>query len=93
MPSAALRQRPDDGKPFVYRIADQKLAIAPLTLGIVDEARGLAEVLEGLAAGDRVVVGNVGTLGPGMPVQILGEQDRTANARPVPGGRAAGQSK
>ena len=93
VPTAALRQRQEDGQPYVYRIEGKRLAIAPLTLGIVDEARGLAEVLEGLAAGDRVVVGNVGTLGPGMPVQILGEQDRTANARPVPGGRAAGQSK
>ena len=40
----------------------------------MDEARGIAEVVSGLEPGDRVVVGNVGTLGEGMKVQVVGEK-------------------
>ena len=45
-----------------------------LQLGVIDERAGLAEVLDGLAEGDRVVVGNVGALGRGMQVIIAGEE-------------------
>jgi hypothetical protein len=41
-------------------------------IGIVDEAAGLAQIVSGLADGDRIIVGNVGTLGRGMQVQIVG---------------------
>jgi hypothetical protein len=43
-------------------------------LGVVDERAGVAEVLDGLSGGDRVVVGNVGALGRGMQVIIAGEE-------------------
>ena len=48
--------------------------VAPVQIGIVDEAQGVAQVLGGLRSGDRVVVGNVGTLGEGMQVQIVGTE-------------------
>jgi hypothetical protein len=48
--------------------------IAPVTVGAADDERGLVQVVEGLNAGDRVVVGNVGTLGRGMQVIIAGEE-------------------
>jgi membrane fusion protein (multidrug efflux system) len=74
VPSAAVRQSADEGKPFVYRVAAGSIDVAAVELGIVDERAGLAEVLSGLSEGDRVVVGNVGTLGRGMQVIIAGEE-------------------
>jgi len=81
VPAAAVRQRVDDGATFVYRVAGNTLDIAPVTLGIVDQRMGVAEIVRGLDEGDRVVVGNVGTLGRGMQVIIAGEE-RPAAGRP-----------
>ena len=74
IPTAALRQGQEDGKPFVYRIDGRTLNIAPVQLGVVDEQQGVAQVTEGLQAGDRIVVGNVGTLGRGMQITIAGTE-------------------
>lgn len=75
VPTAALRQsQQGDGKPFVYRIDGKTVQIAPVQLGAVDERQGMAQVTEGLQAGDRVIVGNVGILGRGMQAVIAGEQ-------------------
>ena len=75
VPASALRQA-RDGTPYVYRIGGKVLEQRKVTLGIVDEVSGMAEVREGLADGDRIIVGNVGTLGAGMNVQIVGERDQ-----------------
>ncbi|HYC50077.1 MAG TPA: efflux RND transporter periplasmic adaptor subunit [Gemmatimonadaceae bacterium] len=72
VPMSAVRQSSDNGRPFVYRINGQTLDIATVQLGVVDERSGVAEVLDGLQAGDRVIVGNLGTLGRGMQVIIAG---------------------
>jgi RND family efflux transporter MFP subunit len=74
VPTAALRQAAEDGKPFVYRIEGTTLNVAPVTIGVVDERQGLVQVSNGLTAGDRVIVGNVGTLGRGMQVTVLGAE-------------------
>jgi membrane fusion protein (multidrug efflux system) len=74
VPTAALRQAVEDGKPFVYRIDGKTVNVAPVQLGAVDEREGIAEVASGLQAGDRVIVGNVGTLGRGMQATIAGEE-------------------
>ena len=74
IPTAALRQGQEDGKPFVYRIDGKTLNIAPVQLGAVDEQQGVAQVTDGLQAGDKIVVGNVGTLGRGMQVTIAGTE-------------------
>jgi RND family efflux transporter MFP subunit len=76
IPTGALRQSQDDGRPFVYRIDGKTLQIAPVQLGAVDEQQGLAQVTEGLQPGDRIVVGNVGTLGRGMQVNSAGAARR-----------------
>lgn len=76
VPAAAVRQKVDDGSTFVYRIAGTTLDVAPVTLGIVDQRNGIAEVVQGLNDGDRVVVGNVGTLGRGMQVIVAGEENQ-----------------
>jgi len=84
VPAAAVRQSSEGGRPFVYRIAGSTLDVASVQLGIVDERGGIAEVLQGLAEGDRVIVGNVGTLGRGMQVIIAGEERQgAAGPRPV----------
>jgi membrane fusion protein (multidrug efflux system) len=74
IPTAALRQGQEDGKPFVYRIDGKTLNVAPVQLGVVDEQLGVAQVTEGLQNGDKVIVGNVGTLGRGMQVTIAGTE-------------------
>lgn len=88
VPTTAVRQSADDGRPFVYRLAGRTLDVATVQLGIVDERNGRAEVLQGLAEGDRVVVGNVGTLGRGMQVIVAGEerqgQGPNGASRPAP---------
>ena len=78
----AVRQSAGDGRPFVYRVAGSVLDVASVQLGVVDERAGLAEVLSGLSEGDRVVVGNVGTLGRGMQVIIAGEESPSPGSQP-----------
>lgn len=72
VPTTAIRHRADGGQPFVYRITGGELDQAPVQIGFNDEATGQVEIIDGLKAGDRIVVGNVGTLGRGMKVQIVG---------------------
>ncbi len=77
IPTAAIRNRADGGSPFVYRISGSgEIEQIDVRLGFVDESAGLVEIEEGLQVGDRIVVGNVGTLGRGMQVQIVGGESR-----------------
>jgi membrane fusion protein, multidrug efflux system len=78
VPTAALRQG-EGGQPYVFTVAADKIDQKPVQLGFVDEGRGMAEVLSGLAEGDRVVVGQVGTLGRGMSVTIVGGGEARAS--------------
>ncbi len=81
VPQPAVRTG-QDGKQFVYRIVGGELEQAPVTVGAVDEARGLVEIRDGVQERDQVVVGNVGTLGRGMKAQIIGnERAGTPGAR------------
>lgn len=80
IPQGGVRQAAGGGAPFVWRLVGGSLERAPVELGIVDESRGIVQVLTGLAAGDQVVVGNVGMLGAGMQVQVIGGES-------PPGGR------
>jgi membrane fusion protein (multidrug efflux system) len=87
VPASAIKQSSDGGRPYVYRIAGRTVDVALVQLGVVDENLGTAEVIEGLAEGDRVVVGNVGVLGRGMQVIIAGEErqgGQRTGARPSP---------
>jgi membrane fusion protein, multidrug efflux system len=73
VPTAAIRQNQGtDEAPFVWRIAGGTLEKRGVRLGVVDDAAGMAEVLDGLAPGDRVVSGNVGALGAGQKIIIAG---------------------
>ncbi len=82
VPASAIHQAQETGQPYVYRIAGSMVDITPVQIGAVDERAGRVEVLSGVTEGDRVIVGNVGTLGRGMQVSILGAEDR--------GGRGGG---
>ena len=73
VPTSAIRQSPgNDAPPFVWRIAGGALEKRNITLGVIDDAAGVAEVKDGLSVGDRVIVGNVGALGNGAKVTIAG---------------------
>ena len=76
LPQAAVRQAAAGAGPFVWKLQGGLLASAPVELGIVDEARGVVQVLSGIAVGDEVVVGNVGMLGAGMQVQVIGTESK-----------------
>ena len=82
VPQGAIRQTAASAgsTPFVWKHVAGALQRADVQLGIVDEARGVVQVLSGLAAGDEVVVGNVGMLGAGMQVQVIGSE--ATRARP-----------
>jgi membrane fusion protein, multidrug efflux system len=81
VPTAALRQSPEDGKPYVYRIDGQTINVAPVQIGAVDDKLGLVQVTQGLQSGDKVVVGNVGALGRGMQVTIVGQETGATSAK------------
>lgn len=71
IPTAALRQSQQSPVPYVYRVVDDVVEHAPITLGVVDEGQGIAEIVQGLTDGDRIIVGNIGSLGAGMRVSII----------------------
>ncbi|HEY0038696.1 MAG TPA: efflux RND transporter periplasmic adaptor subunit [Longimicrobium sp.] len=73
VPASAIREGGEGGGQVVYRVVDGKVDVAPVTVGLKDEAQGLVQVLTGLSEGDRVIAGNVGVLGEGMAVRMAGE--------------------
>ena len=83
VPLAAVRELPDDAGRYVFRIVNDKVQRTNITTGVIDEAAGVAEVTQGLQPGDRVISGNIGTIGDGMKATIIGEGREGAG----PGGR------
>lgn len=73
VPSAAVRQSGGSNTNVVFRIAGDRLERVEVRVGVVDDQKGVAQIAEGIAPGDRVVVGNVGAIGAGAKVQIVGE--------------------
>lgn len=67
--------------PFVYVIVDKKAEKRPLTLGVADNGR--IEILQGLKAGEQVVMEGLDRLRPGRDVEVLGENPApTSDAQP-----------
>jgi RND family efflux transporter MFP subunit len=87
VPTSAVRQGADGGA-YVYRVNGGTLERAPIGVGIIDEAKGIAEITNGLALGDRVIVGSVGTVGNGMKVNIVGGDQGGTPEAPAGGTRA-----
>jgi len=88
VPASALHEGKEGARPFVYRITGDKIDVAEITPGLADDAQGVVQVVDGLAPGDRVVVGNVGMLGKGMQVRMAGPGgQRGGSGAGTPGGR------
>jgi RND family efflux transporter MFP subunit len=87
VPTAAVRLA-GDGKQFVYKLNGKIVDVANVQVGATDERIGVVEVLAGVAEGDRIIVGNVGSLGRGMQVTIAGEE-----TAPTGGRRGAGATQ
>ena len=87
IPVSAIRHSRDNAEDFVYRIDGAEVSVAPIRIGGTDEEKGMAEVTSGLSPNDRVIVGNVGTIGRGMKVQILNADNQSRGGG---GARGAG---
>jgi RND family efflux transporter MFP subunit len=93
IPTAALRQSQQLNTPFVYRIVDDVVEHAPVTLGVVDEGIGVAEIVQGLKEGDRIIVGNLGALGAGMRVSIISTERGRARGVTAAGKDTTGKNR
>lgn len=71
IPQSALRQTAS-GDQLAYKIERGALDTATVQVGVVDERLGVVEALTGVADGDSLITGNVGSLAAGMKVQIIG---------------------
>lgn len=93
VPHDAIHQSPGGESQFVYRIEGKAIEVAPVHTGVVDEHLGVVEVVDGLKIGDRIVSGNVGSLGRGMQVTIIGEDTgRRGGAGGGTGGGTGGRT-
>lgn len=88
IPRNAIHQTQNAEALYVYRIVNKTIDVATIRTGVVDDQRGMVEVIEGLKAGERIVSGNVGNLGRGMLVSIAGEETGGRGGRS--GGRGTG---
>jgi membrane fusion protein, multidrug efflux system len=57
-------------RPFVVRIKDGRVDRVEVELGVIDEAQEQTEVLQGLAAGDTLLLGGARGLPPGTLVRV-----------------------
>lgn len=92
VPAAAIdRSQPE---PAVLRVAGGKVERVAVRLGITDEASERVEVVEGLAAGDVLLVGAARAITPGalvaLPAAAGGPPPATA-AAPAPAAPRAGE--
>jgi RND family efflux transporter MFP subunit len=72
IPRDAVHYSADGASQYAYRIVNDLIEYATVKTGITDDRLGLVEIVDGLAAGDRIIVGNVGNVGRGMRVSIAG---------------------
>lgn len=91
IPRDAIHYTPDGGGQFAYRVVNDAIEYAALKLGVTDERLGLVEIVEGLKAGDRIITGNVGNVGRGMRVSVVGGEGGRRGAGG--GGRTGGGAR
>jgi RND family efflux transporter MFP subunit len=89
VPLTAVRD--EAGRRFVYALEDNAIARKHVRLGAVDTA-GRVQVLEGLAAGDRVVRNNLGALREGAAARLAGPAPSAPGAGPAPSAPGAGRT-
>ena len=66
-------KRGEDGKPYVFTVTDDKARRIPIRVGEASGNRVL--VLDGLSAGQRIVVSGAVDLEDGMAVSVKAEQE------------------
>jgi membrane fusion protein, multidrug efflux system len=76
IPTNAIKQELNTGEPYVYRISGETVERQPIQLGLIDEARAIAEVTDGLEEGDRIVTGSITTTARSAKVVIVGGESR-----------------
>lgn len=64
----------DGGKTYVFVIEEGRVARRDVTAGMVDEARGVVQIIAGLTGGEQVIVGPVEGLKVGDQVQLVGRE-------------------
>ncbi|MNO90149.1 Multidrug resistance protein MdtA precursor [compost metagenome] len=79
LPSKAVRRGLEGN--FVYRLEDDRVEAVPVR--VAQEVDGLS-VVEGLAAGDQVVLDGHSRLTPGARVEVVGGPQALAGQRPQP---------
>jgi RND family efflux transporter MFP subunit len=84
VPTSAIKQTAS-GQAVVYRIEKGVLDTALVQVGVTNTRTAIAEIVTGIAVGDSVVSGNVGSLGKGMKIQVV-----NPNAPRGRGGAASG---
>jgi RND family efflux transporter MFP subunit len=87
VPTTAIKQTAS-GNPIVYRIEAGVLDTASVQVGVTNDRTGIAEIVKGLATGDSVISGNVGTMGKGMKVQIVSPNAGKGRGTSAPGAPA-----
>ncbi|MBB6094139.1 RND family efflux transporter MFP subunit [Povalibacter uvarum] len=76
-PSLSIPQmaaRDEAGAAFVYTLESGKIVRKPVTLGPKIKGQEFVEVREGLAAGERVIVADIGDSKPGSEAFVRGEK-------------------
>jgi RND family efflux transporter MFP subunit len=73
VPAASVRS---DGSASIVWVlgADGRLAKRTIKPGLRDESHDLVEVLQGIAEGDRVLIGPAEGLSPGQPARVTGKE-------------------
>lgn len=71
VPTSALRE--EGGQTYVYAIVDGAVRKKPVKAGPSDDA-GTVQVLEGIAAGERIVKSNLGSLREGAFARVVTER-------------------
>jgi RND family efflux transporter MFP subunit len=71
VPATAVRE--EIGQTFVYAIENGLIKRKNVKVGVADAA-GRVQVLEGLAAGDRIVRANLGSLKEGLTARLSGPE-------------------
>jgi membrane fusion protein (multidrug efflux system) len=72
VPRTAVRYEGEARAPVVYVVAGAKISRRAVTLGVSDEDQGLVQIVSGVQAGDRVIVGPVEGLTDGVGVVVVG---------------------
>jgi RND family efflux transporter MFP subunit len=78
VPASAVRE--EIGQTFVYAIEDGQVKRKNVKVGVPDAA-GRVQVLDGLAAGDRIVRVNLGSLKEGVAARLSGPEPSVAEKK------------